>query len=265
MIINVTPYPTMLQRKIIQKMDEDPLHETSVMVKNARREHASAAHVQEKAKNYFMILSQASELDATILQLRGLPTWNPLAQVVILFTSEMLSEYQINKEVKEVLEKAFTYLLFNVNVMYQCVEDFNKMRVVSWFPYEGTNCVDRVQNIKIIDECVVFEGTDKIELHTIVKESKFPKTMHNCPLKVSSVINQPYVVSKNHTIVKGIEVLMMHVLAENLQMVPVFTIVNISKATEIITMDNVTGFYADLLTRFVTLIFCSDPCPFCFS
>lgn len=198
-----------------------------------------------------MILSNASELDATVLQLRGLPTWNPLAQVVVLFTAEMISQYELDKEVNKVLEKAFEYLLFNVNVMYQCIGSLNTLRVVSWFPYEGTNCVDRVQNTKIIDECVAMEGTDEIKLNTLVTDPKYPKTLHNCPLRVSSVINAPYVMAKNNTIAKGIEVLMLHVLAENFKMVPVFTIVDISKATELITADNRTGIYSDLMMRFV--------------
>lgn len=81
-IINLIPNPTLFQRLILQSLNEDERHELGVMIKDARKRHHNASHVTEKAKNYFMLLSNSSELSTTIKQLKHLPTWNPLAQVL---------------------------------------------------------------------------------------------------------------------------------------------------------------------------------------
>jgi hypothetical protein len=90
-IINLIPSPSIFQRKILQSFNEDKRHELGVMIKDARKKHLSAVHVTEKAKNYFMLLSNSSELESTLKLLMGLPTWNPLAQVYLLKSKKQFS------------------------------------------------------------------------------------------------------------------------------------------------------------------------------
>lgn len=84
-IVNILPDSSFFQRNILNALNENDHHDLAIMVKDARRTHWNASHVTEKAKNYLMLLNDKSELSATIKQLHALPTWNPLAQVVIFF------------------------------------------------------------------------------------------------------------------------------------------------------------------------------------
>jgi hypothetical protein len=90
-IINLVTQPSVVQARILWSLNEDKDHVLAVMVKNSKKPHRSS-RVQEKAQNYFMLLQHFNDFDATLKQVKNLPTWNPLAQIVVQFTVPFESE-----------------------------------------------------------------------------------------------------------------------------------------------------------------------------
>lgn len=84
-IINLVPKPSIVQARILSSLNEDKDHVLAVMVKDSKKPHRSS-RVQEKAQNYFMLLQHFDDFGATLNQVKSLPTWNPLAQIVVQFT-----------------------------------------------------------------------------------------------------------------------------------------------------------------------------------
>ncbi|XP_065073023.1 uncharacterized protein Ir87a [Ochlerotatus camptorhynchus] len=288
-IINIKPDTSIFQLNILKSFNEDPRHEMGVMVKDGRKKHWNASHVTEKAKNYLLMVSDSSELDPPINQLRRLPTWNPLAQVVVLFTSEMtplLSEV----EVRNALQKMFENSVLNVNVMVQRYYT-SILEVWTWFPYENGGCADNIANIRLIDQCEyaeipvekleqaedsgfidsdvdflneTFVNDTAVEVPLIPQETvwifrekhffsdygpKIPKDYNYCPLKISTPIWEPFVVGNETFVEKGLEVLMIEAITARMKLTPVYTIIEPERTTARITADNITGFYADLIKR----------------
>ncbi|XP_039445899.1 uncharacterized protein LOC120425434 [Culex pipiens pallens] len=170
-IINIKPDTSAFQLNILKSFNDDPRHEMGVMVKDGRKKHWNASHVTEKAKNYLLLISVSSELDAPINQLRRLPTWNPLAQVVVLFTSEMTPlVFQI--EVRNALQKLFENSVLNVNVMVQRYNT-SVLEVWTWFPYENGGCADNILNIRLMDECEYVEVSMENAADKMDEKSEF--------------------------------------------------------------------------------------------
>ncbi|XP_055523054.1 uncharacterized protein LOC129717224 [Wyeomyia smithii] len=296
-IINIKPDTSIFQLNILKSFNHDPRHEMGVMVKDGRKKHWNASHVTEKAKNYMLLVGDSSELDAPINQLRQLPTWNPLAQVVVLFTSEM-TPLIFEIEVRNALQKLFEHSVLNVNVMVQRYNT-SVLEVWTWFPYENGECADNIAKIRLIDECEyvevptedmqtaienyerinseleysnetisnnslaeVMEATDGLitlqpDMVWMFREKhyfsdfgpKIPKDYNFCPLKISTVIWEPFVVGNATLIQKGLEVLMIETITARMKLTPVYKIIDAERATARITDDNQTGFYADLIHR----------------
>ncbi|XP_062546120.1 uncharacterized protein LOC134212358 [Armigeres subalbatus] len=189
-IINIKPDTSMFQLNILKSFSEDPRHEMGVMVKDGRKKHHNASHVTEKAKNYLLMVSDSSELDPPIDQLRKLPTWNPLAQVVILFTSEM-TPLIFEIEVRNALQKLFENSVLNVNVMAQRYGT-SVLEVWTWFPYENGGCADDIVNIRLIDECeyveIPVERIQQAENSGFVESNGeyFNETFTNSSLEIQS-------------------------------------------------------------------------------
>lgn len=53
---------TSFHSQLIIMLNEKTNYELGVMVKDARRKHGSAVHVTDKAKNYFVIFNETSEV-----------------------------------------------------------------------------------------------------------------------------------------------------------------------------------------------------------
>lgn len=270
-IINLIPNPTLFQLLILKSLNEDERHDLGVMIKVANRFHHNASHVTEKAKNYFMLLSNASELTDTIKQLKGLPTWNPLAQVkhqihlckkhnfknfqkhfqvVVLFTNIMNNIDELNEAIKTVFEELLTHSVLNVNIIYQNIDNPNSLEAVTWFPYQNRNCANKIMDIKIIDTCETFEN-ESIQFMQFNGDlyPKIPKTFHECPLKITANVNEPYVVADSGSVKKGLEILMLETITEKMRMVPVYEVVDREIANRKISDSNETGLYASLIQR----------------
>jgi hypothetical protein len=135
------------------------------------------------------------DLDVTLKQWKGLPTWNPLAQTVIVFMTPIENLAQKEKQVQEVFAKLFEQGIINANVIYQMQDNDKRIVSESWFPYFGSSCAKSVENIFEIDECVVTERFDEAVNETIrfdnlteINQDLFPKipsTFHGCPIHVS--------------------------------------------------------------------------------
>ena len=255
-IVNINPDASEFQKNLLMALNEDKKHESGVMVKDARKKHWNASHVTEKAKNYFMLVSNSTELSAPIKQLRGLPTWNPLASVVILFTTEIEPD-TLEVEVRNVLEELFEKDVLNVNVM---APRYNSsiLDTYTWFPYENSQCARKVGKVRLIDECESVKDESDSVKYLFGEQSfyselfpKIPHEFHNCPLEIGAIISEPYVVgSKDSSIVdNGLEVLMIEAMGRMLKLKPKYTIFERQKATDLITANNETGIYGQLLQK----------------
>lgn len=239
-IMNLTPKPQIIQNKIIQAINDDPHHEFSVMVKNAQLKHLNASHVSEKAQNYFMFIASNKDVNQTLRQWKSLPTWNPLAQVVILFT-KTFDNHTLNKQIRNVLEELLENGMLNVNIISHRI-DTNYVQSMTWFPYENENCAKEILKIRLIDECEYNNVESQVnDLRTTSyyyendtgdnvnqkRRNKIPKSLHGCPLTISSSIWEPYTFYEpNHGFTKGIEVLMLQTITNVLNIRPIYYLLN---------------------------------------
>ncbi|XP_035780489.1 uncharacterized protein LOC118460354 [Anopheles albimanus] len=262
-IINIKPDASAFQLSILRSFNEDPRHEMGVMVKDARKKHWNASHVTEKAKNYLMLIGDSSELAAPIHQLRRLPTWNPLAQVVVVFTSEM-TPLVFEIEVRNVLQELFDNSVLNVNVMVQRYNT-SVLETWTWFPYESGGCADNIAQVRLVDECEyvdVAKDDGPVDVPDVRWRPRFrevhhfsdygpkiPKYYNYCPLKITTSIWEPFVVGNESHIEKGLEVLMLDTITARMRLVPVYGVLEAARATARITADNQTGLYADVIQR----------------
>ncbi|XP_059611138.1 uncharacterized protein LOC132258050 [Phlebotomus argentipes] len=246
-IVNLTPDASLFQKSVLENLNENERHELAVMVKDARKKHWNASHVTEKAKNYFMLLKDSSELNRTIKQLHALPTWNPLAQVVVFITEEMTPD-DLDVQMRNIFTELQQQGVFNVNIMSRRHQS-NLIQVITWFPYEGTNCADKIDNLRLIDECTFLENDNKfVEKSFFTDWVKIPVTYNGCPLRVSSGNWLPYTVyDEEEGFTKGTEVFMVQTMTHRMNMKPIYTLMNITKMNYFGSKDNAVLFYSDIL------------------
>ena len=265
-IINLVSNPSVVQARILQSLNEDKGHNIAVMVKDSKKPHRSS-RVQEKAQNYFMLLQHFDDFEATLKQLKALPTWNPLAQFVVQFTIPFEDE----KLQAEWIERLFTELLWNdalkVNAMYQFKNDTERIGVITWFPYHNVSCPVAVENIRKIEDCYAVTSINETTAQT-QKDYKIesfnqdlypliPKKLHRCRMQVSAVVWEPFVVASEDdygydddpVIEKGLEVLMLKTIMDGMDLNLTFQAINKERATRTITDNNRTGLYSSILRR----------------
>ncbi|CAO1422337.1 unnamed protein product [Diamesa serratosioi] len=258
-VINLVPNPNIFQRKIIMNLNDDNRHEICVMVKDAKKIHWNASHVTEKAQNYLMLVTNANEITSIVHQLKKLPTWNPIAQVVVIFTDAMKSESEQDSMVRVVFNELLMNDVLNVNVVIQRTNSLTVLEVLTWFPYERDNCADYIENIRKIDECKLIETKDPttgiIQRNDIITSfsakyyPKIPTHFHECPMKVTTFLWEPYVVGHRNKIQRGLEVVMIQTISQKMNLKPVYKVIDQQSATKLITANNETGLYADILQR----------------
>nr|AMM70663.1 ionotropic receptor 87a [Heliconius melpomene rosina] len=157
----------------------------SIMVKNAFRQHANASHFPEKAKNYLMILKKKFELLNHLIQLSGLPSWNPLAKAIIYYRLK-------TGEKGEDVSKAFINelrhykLLKSIAFIYSPVTD--EVTSYSWTPYDSKNCAGKCKHVYVLDVC---KNNNIRQLE--VQRDMFPLDLKGCPLITYAIISEPYV------------------------------------------------------------------------
>lgn len=258
-IINLVPNPkSFLQRRILESVNEDKKHALGIMVKDARLEHKNASRVTDRAKNYLLLMLNLGDLTDALKQWKMLPTWNPLAQTVIVFMNPIESVDEKIRVVRYVFEELFKHGILFANVLYQLKEDPYKLEAETWFPYYGDACAADVSNIYKIDECIVTVSSDNttgeqkktrkfFEFNSELYP-KVPKTLHNCPMLVSTFIWEPFVVG-NDSVESGLEVLMLRTITQQMKLDLTFNILDDGVASAKISDDNQTGIYADLIQK----------------
>lgn len=250
-IISLTPDDSTFQMEILKAFNEDVRHEYSVMMKYAKRPHANASHVTEKAKNYFFIIKRSTELPAIITQLKKLPTKNTFAQLLVLFAVELESPI-LEQEVIAAISYLDFFNMHDFNIMYPVVGT-NKMRLVTWMPYEDDNCGNSYDKITLRDECDVVIETDEVTgvnkmsfkylNPPVIIESKLPQNFHGCPMRVATSVWEPYVnYDEIEGFNKGLEVLMLKTYAEQHNITILFDLNNKTRSNAV----NNYEFYQEL-------------------
>lgn len=249
-IINFPEDESIITTHIIKALNDDSMHKQTVMNKVATRKHGNPIHVTEKAQNYFIICRNSTDLIQNINQLKNLPTWNPLAQVVVLVDDSILSESETKDFIDTIFEETFKNFLLNVNVIYQNF-DKNITEAVSWYPYEGSNCAHKVQNIRLIDDCEIIRNSTvnmervHVTQYNLGLGSKIPDSFHYCPIKITATNWGPF--TEYHSSLgfySGVEFLMMKALGDLIKIRPVFLLSNNSNTES----DN-DYFWKELLER----------------
>lgn len=250
-IVSLTADPTLIERTVLVVFNESPKHEFALMTKYATRYHMPELHVTGQAQNYFILVAKATQLTETIKQLSSLPTWNPLANFVILFT-KVLNETYLASETFKMMDELFTYSAYNVYVLSQRQGTY-MIQSHTYFPYEDDNCATSVKNIKMVDECFNEKESQydpdnaSIVEHHQELYPKIPKKLHKCYLNASVFIQAPYVLATEDVIDRGIEILMLKQIANELDMIPIYKVLDKEVVNSLTTDDNLTGIYADIL------------------
>lgn len=253
-IINLVPNPkSFLQRRMLESVNEDKKHALGIMVKDARLEHKNASRVTDRAKNYLLLMMHLDDLTDALKQWKMLPTWNPLAQTVVVFMDPIETVKEKMRVVQYVFEELFKHGILFANVLYQLKEDPYKLEAETWFPYYGEGCAAAVSNIYKIDECIVTVTSDNKTTKKFLHYNadlypKVPKTLHNCPMLVSTFIWEPFVVG-NDSVESGLEVLMLRTITQQMKLDLTFNILDDGVAAAKISDNNQTGIYADLIQK----------------
>lgn len=157
----------------------------SIMTKNSYRKHANASHFPEKAKNYFLILKKKSQLTYQLMLLSHLPSFNPLAKVIVYYhlrlreNSERVSIWLINKLRDYRIYKTIVFLYSPIN---------EEITSYSWTPYTEKNCAGKCDSVYILDKC-----KDNNVTQFNAQREMFPLDLKGCPLALYAVISEPYV------------------------------------------------------------------------
>ncbi|CAO1422329.1 unnamed protein product [Diamesa serratosioi] len=255
-VLNVIHKPNLFQRRILEKLHDDKNHLMSLMVKNANKIH-SPLFTTDKAQNYIVLLAHSSELAITIVKMVSRMTWNPLAQFLVIYTEPMKSIYDREIAVQFVLNEFLQINVLNVNVIVQSIEITNQLDVFTWFPYHNESCAHIIENVKKIEECKVIERNENgiVIRRNLIKSfnqqfyPRIPKTLHECPLKITTFINEPYVVGRKNKLDKGLEILMVKVISEKMNLKPIYDVIEQQRASKLITDNNKTGIYSNLLQK----------------
>lgn len=241
---------------------EDEKHKLGLMVKDGRLKHmnASAFGVIDKAQNYMMMMKTLEDLDYAVKMWSRLPTWNPLAQCVVVCIDPLTVEEK-DQLVKNVLSRLLADGMMNGIVVYILKDDQKLLSAETWFPYFNASCGTKIENIFKIEECRVIEIFNKtsrrMENESLVESfnenlfPRIPRKFRGCFLNVSAFIWEPFVVrsdDQNENLI-GLEVKMLKEISSKLNLKIRFKILSGNPMTMKISSNNVTGIYADILQR----------------
>lgn len=237
-------------------MNEDKDHALGIMVKVAHKPHRNASRVTDRAKNYMLLLDDINDVDATLKMWKRLPTWNPLATTLVVFMEPLADVKVKNQLVREAFVKLFSEGIIYANALYQLTENSLKLEVETWFPYQDDGCAKKVGKIHKIDECIVppYDDTKELSIKTMNEFNtemfpKLPDSLHQCVMKASTYVWEPFVVGNITHIESGLEVIMLKTILGQMDMKVDFKILRKEVVTRKITNDNETGIYADLIQK----------------
>lgn len=254
-VVNIRPDGSQFQRNILAALNENPTHDLAVMIKDATKRHHNASHVTEKAKNYFMLVRDKTFIADIIQQLSHLPTWNPLAQVMVFFTVIMDPE-ELESQTISVLTELFHSSILNVNVMSHRINS-SVVQVTTWYPYEYDSCARTFSKLRLIDECEYVKGEPNSpqsenffrESHYHADWAKIPDKFHNCDIKIAALKWEPYVHHKTLTgFYKGIDYYMVRTAAQQMRLNPVFSLIKQEEGNYFGSSTNESRFFLSVLS-----------------
>lgn len=259
-VFNTVAHPKpFLLMKVLMFFNEDKRHEIGLMSKDASLKHRNASRVTDRAQNYMLLLIEQKDVTLALIQWKSLPTWNPLAQTVVVFMDPIETVKEKDEKVKQIFEELLDSGIVFANVVYQMSDDPFALEVETWFPYFDKGCSTTVGNIYKIDKCIVFETIDpetnvttigrNITEYNQEKYPKIPTAFHFCPLEVSTFIFEPFVVGNKKQVASGLETVMLQTITQQMEMKLNFIILGDEVRTKKITADNQTGIYANLIQK----------------
>lgn len=258
---------------ILKAFNEEPDHEMILLVKDYEKAHADTSNLKIKAKNYVLMLVEPAELSTIIKRMKLLPSWNPLAKFVVLFTKHLESDDEGHNHTGIVLNILLENQVLDAYVMYTIRKDQNVLIVKTWFPFEGNACGQKVENIRLVNTCEimkpenldprastnftlsnsrqqVFVDTERViaVYHFFTSlYPKLPEHYHKCLLRITAYPKEPFVVAENRIIKKGLDVYMVEVMAKKLGLIPVFQ--TIKNPSGEYSTNQTNGFYSELFTK----------------
>jgi hypothetical protein len=274
-----------MQRRMLEAVNKEKELRLGIMVKDGKKKHlnASAWGVTDKAQNYMLMMPELGDLDFAVKQWKGLPTWNPLAQVgfpnqvqlllriitihcvqcVVVCVNAMSTVEQKDEMVEKILTRLLSDGLINSIVVYYFNNDKNLLIAESWFRYLNTSCGSIIENIHKIDECRVTETVNRTTNEKVVEVSqesfnqnlfpRIPRYFHDCFLNATVFVWEPFVVRNDNSDedLIGLEVKMLKEITNQMEMKINFKIQEGNPLTVKISSDNQTGIYRDLLQKLV--------------
>lgn len=167
-----------------------------------------------------------------------------MAQVVALFIvsyeNDVIMDY-----IRFIMKQFLLFNMINVNVISYRYET-NIVQVHTFYPYDGYNCANEVNELTLLEECV-YSDDDPDEPEMAIIETirpKIPRDLHECELRIAASSLEPFVFDDSE---KGTEILMTRTIAKAMNMKPVYRYINETRETRLIS--NETGIYSLLLKR----------------
>lgn len=252
----------MTQQRILSLLNEDVTHQVNLIIKDDSPPQESEPRSREKAKNYLILVTFPTEIVENIKKLQQLNTWNHEAQFIVVVTERFADQFEMEVVVSGTFKLFFDYSILNVYVLIQNLDTDNLLQSFIWYPYDGNSCSNILSynNLEIIDECETLNDTrddaNKFQLRKLIAElpSRLPNKFHQCPLIVTTPIWEPFVIGTREAATDGIEVLLVKTIAEKLDMKAVFRVLDDATAFSVVTEDEETGFYSDLIKRKVDIM-----------
>lgn len=265
-LISVTSGSPFIQSYVLKSLNDN--YEMSIMTKISNKFHYSPARVIDKARAYVMIVIDIYEIPAVHALFKSLPTYNLQAKMIVYFPLEMSHE-TFKREQKAAFQMIFEYGFMDVYIIGR---KFGSTIIESYtfFPYENNNCAQKVQNIELVDEChfqlpdatiednLTFEDIyersqekQNIQKKTLREShNKIPNVMEGCEITVTVSSRAPFVVideiSKKSA---GIELQMLEETFKQKGTKLRYRIQSEITRYMPTSLNNLTGVYADLLTR----------------
>jgi hypothetical protein len=248
-LIGILQHPKYNQRIVLREIFDSRAYSMSIMIKNSNASHVDANVFRGKTTGYMILIDEPQELHNQIKLMKSLPSWNPNAEVVVLLMTHIKEENALATRLKSVLNITFSYGMLDVNVVYQHPKSDHLVESATWFPYEKSGCAKNISEIRVIDQCEWLPSTEEFAFKTFFPNlyPKIPAKFHGCPLKITAVVNEPYVFDANLTKKNGSEYNLFAEISDQLELTPVFNVQPDTAALRVYTDDPRSGFYAPLL------------------
>lgn len=250
-VVHDMPYTSNTLKGILKSINELQSYKFDVTMTKPGHDQHFMVDMIVKNTNYLIIVTHLIEVLPNILHLRNSPSWNNSANVVVLFTEPFENDFYASIFPAGVFRELFEFSILKVHIIFQAFNETNLLQLMIWYPYEDTNCAQNLLNVKVVDECRFHDLDKEIEMTSLFEvHNRLPNKFHGCTLKVTTNVWEPFVIGKpNKTIEKGVEILMLQAIAEKLNMVLEYNVIDQKRAFGVITADNETGYYADLIRR----------------